>query len=340
MVEEGHVVTIKDVARLAGVSPSTASRAINDSDMISQATKERVKKAMETLDYSPNYSAQNLVKRKSNTVGIILPVREGQDSLENNPFFMQIIQGIAAVCTDQGYMVALATGRSETELLKNVQNMIRSGNIGKLIFLYSKTDDQVFDFVKKQRVDCVVVGQSTTKDSGNAKFVNNNNHQAGYDAAAFLLQKGFEEIIYAYTDMDELVQAERYKGYAALMASKALTAQSLCITLKDDRKSQKQLLDQLAKHSKVAFVVCDDVLAIHLQRLIKQAAADTQLAIVSFNNSVLAELASPALTSIDIFPYQLGEQAAELVLSSAAPSPQPVLVPHQIIERETTPFIV
>lgn len=67
--------------------------------------------------------------------------------------------------------------------------MIRSGNIGKLIFLYSKTDDQVFDFVKRQRVDCVVVGQSTTKDPGNAKFVNNNNHQAGYDAAAFLLQK-------------------------------------------------------------------------------------------------------------------------------------------------------
>ncbi|HEL0792894.1 LacI family DNA-binding transcriptional regulator [Streptococcus equi subsp. zooepidemicus] len=334
------MVTIKDVARLAGVSPSTASRAINDSDMISQATKERVKKAMEALDYSPNYSAQNLVKRKSNTVGIILPVREGQDSLGNNPFFMQIIQGIAAVCTDQSYMVALATGRSETELLKNVQNMIRSGNIGKLIFLYSKTDDQVFDFVKKQRVDCVVVGQSTTKDSGNAKFVNNNNHQAGYDAAAFLLQKGFEEIIYAYTDMDELVQAERYKGYAELMTSKALAAQALCVMLKDDRKSQKQLLDQLAKRSKVAFVVCDDVLAIHLQRLIKQVAADTQLAIVSFNNSVLAELASPALTSIDIFPYQLGEQAAELVLSSAAPSPQPVLVPHQIIERESTPFIV
>nr|WP_231199334.1 LacI family DNA-binding transcriptional regulator [Streptococcus equi] len=48
------MVTIKDVARLAGFSPSTASRAINDSDMISQATKERVKKAMEALDYSPN----------------------------------------------------------------------------------------------------------------------------------------------------------------------------------------------------------------------------------------------------------------------------------------------
>lgn len=86
------MVTIKDVARLAGVSPSTASRAINDSDMISQATKERVKKAMEALDYSPNYSAQNLVKRKSNTVGIILPVREGQDSLGNNPFSCRLFK--------------------------------------------------------------------------------------------------------------------------------------------------------------------------------------------------------------------------------------------------------
>ncbi|VTS96663.1 HTH-type transcriptional regulator [Streptococcus dysgalactiae] len=64
------MVTIKDVAKLAGVSASTASRAINDNHMISQATKERVKKAMEALDYSPNYSAQNLVKRQSNAVGI------------------------------------------------------------------------------------------------------------------------------------------------------------------------------------------------------------------------------------------------------------------------------
>lgn len=143
------MVTIKDVAKLAGVSASTASRAINDNHMISQATKERVRKAMEALDYSPNYSAQNLVKRQSNAVGIILPVRVSQDSLGNNPFFMQIIQGIAGVCTDNGYMVSLATGRSDDELLKNVQNMIRSGHIGKLIFLYSKTDDKVFDFVKK-----------------------------------------------------------------------------------------------------------------------------------------------------------------------------------------------
>ncbi|MBM9834672.1 LacI family DNA-binding transcriptional regulator, partial [Enterococcus faecalis] len=79
------------VAKLAGVSTSTASRALHNSDMISQATKERVRRAMQELDYSPNYSAQNLVNRTTNTIGIVLPVRESQDSLGNNPFFMQII---------------------------------------------------------------------------------------------------------------------------------------------------------------------------------------------------------------------------------------------------------
>lgn len=206
------MVTIKDVARLAGVSPSTASRAMHDHETISQATKDRVRKVMEELNYSPNYSAQNLVKRRSNTIGVILPVRDSQESIENNPFFMQIIQGISAVCNDQGHMLVLASGRTEEELQKTVQNMVRSGNISKFIFLYSKINDKVFDYVKKESVDCVVVGQSYEEKKSTAKYVDNDNRKAGYDATQFLIEKGYRKISYLYTDMDELVQAERYMG--------------------------------------------------------------------------------------------------------------------------------
>lgn len=86
------MTTIKDVVKLAGVSTSTASRALHDSDMISKVTKERVRRAMEKLDYSPNYSAQNLVNRTTNTIGIVLPVRESQDSLGNNPFSCKLFK--------------------------------------------------------------------------------------------------------------------------------------------------------------------------------------------------------------------------------------------------------
>lgn len=333
------MVTIKDVAKLAGVSASTASRAINDNHMISQATKERVRKAMEALDYSPNYSAQNLVKRQSNAVGIILPVRVSQDSLGNNPFFMQIIQGIAGVCTDNGYMVSQATGRSDDELLKNVQNMIRSGHIGKLIFLYSKTDDKVFDFVKKQAVDCVVVGQSYVTDNGNAKFVDNDNRQAGYDAAAFLLERGFKQITYAYTDMDELVQAERFIGYAEKMTSQGLTAQTINLSSETEQDIDQRIQKFLANHPQPAFVTCDDMLAIHLQRLLKQNHPNQKVPMISFNNSVLAELVTPSLTSVEIFPYQLGEKAATLVLATDHIQDTIHLIPHQIVERESTQSI-
>ncbi|MGT2934561.1 LacI family DNA-binding transcriptional regulator [Streptococcus castoreus] len=333
------MVTIKDVAKLAGVSPSTASRAINNNNVISQATKDRVRKAMEELDYSPNYSAQNLVKRQSNAVGIVLPVRVNQDALGNTPFFMQMIQGIAGVCTDNGYMLSLATGRDDDELLKNVQNMIRSGHIDKLIFLYSKIDDKVFDFVKKQTVDCVVVGQSYVTDNGNAKFVDNDNRQAGYDATAFLLDRGVNQITYAYTDMDELVQAERYIGYAEKMASQGLVAQTLNLSSETREDFKQSVKAYLIQQPQTAFVMCDDMLAIHLQRVLKQDLGNRQLAMISFNNSVLAELASPSLTSVEIFPYQLGEKAAELVLAISEERSEILLIPHQIIERESTKII-
>lgn len=90
------MVTIKDVAKLAGVSASTASRVLHDNSMISEATKTKVRQAMEELNYSPNYSAQNLVKRDSNMVGIVLPVRENHESLGNNPFSCRLSKGLVA----------------------------------------------------------------------------------------------------------------------------------------------------------------------------------------------------------------------------------------------------
>ena len=107
------MTTIKGVVKLAGVSTSTASRALHDSDMISKATKERVRRAMEELDYSPNYSAQNLVNRTTNTIGIVLPVRESQDSLGNNPFFhANYSRYFQVFCSEHDYMVSLASGRT------------------------------------------------------------------------------------------------------------------------------------------------------------------------------------------------------------------------------------
>lgn len=328
------MVTIKDVARLAGVSPSTASRAMHDNDMISQATKDRVKKVMEELDYSPNYSAQNLVKRRNNTVGIVLPIRESHETIGDNPFFMQIIQGISGICTDKQQMVALATGRTEQELLANITTMIHSGTISKFIFLYSKAEDPVYNFVTREKVDCVVVGRSfTEEESENSQHIDNDNRQAGYDASKYILDKGFSKVTYIYNDMDEMVQAERYIGFANAMKEIGQKANSFNISLADCLKLQSYLLENPTQ----AFVSCDDIMAIKLQKLLRDIGQGAdQKAIISFNNSIIAQIANPSLTSVEIFPYKLGEAAAEAILAENHSKNELVIIPHQIIERSST----
>ncbi|AXQ77788.1 LacI family transcriptional regulator [Streptococcus chenjunshii] len=336
------MATIKDVAKLAGVSASTASRALHDSSMISEATKERVRQAMAELDYSPNYSAQNLVNRQSNTIGIVLPVRESQESLGNNPFFMQIIQGISSVCSENNYMVSLASGRTDEELKKNIETLIRSGNIRRIIFLYSKKGDPVFQYVKKQKnIACVVVGEAYEKSAVGIQYVDNNNIQAGKDAADFLINKGYRKIIFASTDMDELVQAQRYQGYCQSLAEHSLEGKNLTLSRIDSQGNTQHLQALLAEHPGIqAFVACDDIMAIRLQRLFKEMGVSADdYAILGFNNSWVTEIASPALTSVDIFPYELGEKAAGQLLQTAKQDGRSaaVIIPHRIIERESTP---
>lgn len=338
------MATIKDVARLAGVSASTASRALHNSSMISEPTKRRVRRAMKELDYSPNYSAQNLVNQTTNTIGVVLPVRESQESLGNNPFFMQIIQGISSVCSENDYMVSLATGRTDEELQKNIQTLIRSGNITKLIFLYSRKSDPAFECVKQERkVSCVVVGGSyDDTPQKNVRFVDNNNYQAGKDAAEFLLAKGYKQLVFAYTDMNELVQTERYKGYCEALQEHGEVGRTLQFSRLSDDENIVTLQEFLAENPETeAFVACDDIMAIRLQRLFKDSNLEKHHAIISFNNSLITEIASPALSSVDIFPYQLGENAAKLVLADPKNiTEQTMIIPHKIIERESTPELL
>ncbi|MGT2908013.1 LacI family DNA-binding transcriptional regulator [Streptococcus dentiloxodontae] len=333
------MVTIKDVAKRAGVSVSTASRVLHNNRMISEATKKRVRQAMKELNYSPNYSAQNLVKRQSNTIAIVLPVRENFEALGNNPFFMQIIQGIASVCTDKGFMVSLASGRSEEELIQNVDTLIKSGKIQKFIFLYSKKDDPVFNSAQKEDVDCVVVGQGHGTENNRTYFVDNDNQKAGFDATQFLLSRGYHHILFAYTNLDETVQAARFEGYLQAIKEQNLLPQSLLFSRVDEAENLQHFSDFLEEHRSLdAIIASDDMLAIRIQRQLSWLdKSDKQIGMLSFNNSLVTELASPSLTSVEIFPYQLGEAAAQLLLKEhRSLDKQPVLLPHEIIERAST----
>ncbi|AUW97376.1 LacI family DNA-binding transcriptional regulator [Streptococcus pluranimalium] len=332
------MVTIKDVAKLAGVSPSTASRALHDNPMISPATRERVRQAMTELNYSPNFSAQNLVKQRSNTVAIVLPVRESPQILGNNPFFMQIIQGITGVCSQKGFMVSLATGKTEADLLSSVQVLMQSGRVDKFIFLYAKKADPVYQAVRENDgTSCIIVGHDEAKSHDKTYFVDTDNVKAGYDATEFLFQRGYQKPVFISTNLSETVQESRFTGYQRVMAKQDLPGFEVNLRGDDgDGGRLEAFLEDSADTD--AFVCCDDMTAIYLIRLLKELERASSFGFISFNNSLLAELESPALTSVDIFPYDLGEAAANLLFvdSNLSESDRHIIIPHRIIERLST----
>ena len=149
-------VTIKDVAALAGVSPSTVSRTCKNNPSISEETKERVRKAMIELGYEPNFQASNLASQNSRTIGIILPASAKE--VYENSFYLEAVQGISHYCNGRQYMTTIVTGQDETEILDAVRSMSRSGKVDGFIVLYSKKEDPVIDYLFNEGLLYILIG--------------------------------------------------------------------------------------------------------------------------------------------------------------------------------------
>src|SRR5690625_6477637 len=108
------MVTIKDVAKMSGVSPSTVSRVITDNPKITSATKHKVRKAMKELGYYPNSSARNLVVKSTNTIGVILPASTNKTL--QNPIFTKELRGMGGIIHQMKYSMLLSTGETEDEI--------------------------------------------------------------------------------------------------------------------------------------------------------------------------------------------------------------------------------
>ncbi|MDK2986858.1 MAG: hypothetical protein PWQ96_2503, partial [Clostridia bacterium] len=139
-------VTIKDIAKLANVSPSTVSRVISNSPKISQETKEKVYKAMRELNYEPNIIARSLANNSTRILGLILPSSE--DDLFENPFFMQAMKGISVYAQKKGYYIMYAFSENEEKELEFIKHYIRSKLVDGIILFTSRQNDKCISYLR------------------------------------------------------------------------------------------------------------------------------------------------------------------------------------------------
>ena len=333
-------VTIKDVAALAGVSPSTVSRTCKNNPSISEETKERVRKAMAKRGYEPNFQASNLASQNSRTIGIILPASAKE--VYENSFYLEAIQGISHYCNGRQYMTTIVTGQDEAEILDAVRSMSRSGKVDGFIILYSKKDDPVIDYLFNEGLLYILIGKAT-QYTNQTIYIDNDNLLAGREAAEYLYQLGHRRIAYLGSDSSLMFSADRKAGYQLALASHQLPVRpEYCVEVKNVSENNEEAIRGLLmqKDRPTAILVSDDILAVSLERvcLENHLAIPEDLSIISFNNSLFARLTSPQLTSIDIGAGQLGSEAASQIINHIE-NPNllatKIIVPHHLIERDS-----
>ena len=334
-------VTIKDVAALAGVSPSTVSRTCKDNPSISRETKERVRRAMAQLGYEPNLSAPGLAAETNNRmIGIILPP-SSRETYEN-PFYLEVIRGISQFCNDHQYLSTILTGQDDTEILAAIRNMVRCEQVDGFLLLYSRRDDAIAEYLYNEGLLYVLIGKAY-QYSNQTIYINNDNLMAGQEATEYLISLGHQRIGYLGSTSSLVFSADRMAGYQLALSQHGLPVDpSFCIevpcTPPEDSAPIRALLER--EDRPTAILVSDDLLGLVLVQLCSRLGLSIpgDLSILSFNNSLFARLSVPQLSSIDVNSFQLGiEAASQLINHIENPNllAAKIIVPYSLIERDS-----
>lgn len=331
-------ITIKDVAKHADVSPATVSRVIADHPKISPKTKRRVRKVMEELGYYPNFQARNLVAQKSKAIGVIM---ENSTTLAfQNPFFPEVLRGISVSAHQSQYGLYLSTSATETEIYEEVVAMTQGKRVDGIILLYSKTGDKVMDYLLANDVPFSVVGRPYTQPEA-ISFVDNDNIEISKQVVHHLIALGHRNISFVGGASDFIVSADRLNGYKQGLKQAGIPfIADYVVTQEMMEGREKEAIQQLMEQENppTAIVTHDDLVAYEVISYLEDLdiAVPSDVSIIGFNNHTLSSHLKPPLSTVDISIFDLGVEAANLVLEKIKDdkaAPRNIIVPATLIER-------
>ncbi len=334
------MVTIKDVAVASGVSPSTVSRVITDNPRISDDTKRKVRKAMKELGYHPNINARNLVAKSTNVIGVILP--SSTDKSLQNPFFPEVLRGIGSIIHQMKYSMSLSTGETEADVFEEVQRMVHGSYVDGVILLYSRINDRVTKFLRKQQFPFVIVGKPY-ENINEITHVDNDNIRAGKEITSHLIKNGHEKIAFIGGAKDLFVTLDREAGYVEAMEEAGLeVSDGYKIHTEFLKSGGGEAVTRLFSLNTppTGIVVSDDLMSLGVLSMLKASGYNvpSDISLVSFNNVYLSEITNPTLTTVDIQIYELGAQSAKALIEMTQNEKEPtkrIIIPHRIVYRDS-----
>lgn len=329
-------VTIRDVAKAAGVSATTVSRVFNHSDLVNTETQKHVRDVAAQMGYRPNATARSLSHGRTQAVGVILPAPHGE-------FFSEIIRGIDEVAQEAEHYLLISSIHYSVSESETALDALRDRVDGLLVMTtHVKAQAAVLE---DAGIDIPVVFMNSAMDGSRYDAFEIENEQGTRAATEHLIERGHERIGAILGPPDSHDVRERVKGYRAAMQAAGLDPDAQPVLQGDfTQDSGYAAGQQIATYDPLpdAFFVCNDYMAIGAMAALQEAGIriPDDIAMAGFDDIPSARYTTPSLTTVRVPVYDLGRKAAqrliEMIHTSGSDSPLHVTLPSELVVRSST----
>jgi LacI family transcriptional regulator len=328
------MASIKEIAKEANVSPATVSKALNKRKDVSEATRQKILKIVESHDFVPSALGRNLKNQRTENIGVIF-CRESQP-LSGNPFYSRVLEGIEAELAINNYSLVL-------HLLPNEYNgtlpkMLREGLVDGVIL----AGVVQLDFIKRVRVldiDVVLVDPKIITDDFSQVLIDN--EYGAFQAVQNLINFGHRRIGFISGNLDRLSFIQRYNGYKKALAYNKIPLDKDLIQSGGLEQGYDHTLKLLQMDNPpTAIFAANDINAIHGYKAIKDLnlRIPEDISMIGFDDIELAKISSPPLSTVRVYKEEMGSIAVRILLqtlNSELDKPVTTLIPTKLVERKS-----
>lgn len=340
-MERKGQVTIKDIARELGISPSTVSKALKNHPDISETTRTLVSELARKLKYNPNPIALSLRSSRSKIIGLIIP-----EIIHH--FFSSVISGIEDVAYDAGYNVMIYQSNESYNREVMACEALVSSRVEGILIAFSK-ETRNYDHLKRIVEDGMpVVMYDRVCDEIQSDKVTVDDYEGAYNAVCHLASTGCKRIAHLSGPPGLRITDLRKSGYLDALKDNSLKIDRdiivYCDTFKQSLIRTKQLMN-LPQPPDAIFTV-NDLTAAGVMKALHEIGlrVPQDVSLVGFSNNLMSEVTNPTLTTVDQHGYQIGQTAIQLLLDRLMNSSSSRPYIHQVIKtdliiRESTRLI-
>jgi LacI family transcriptional regulator len=339
----GILMTIKDIAALAGVSHTTVSRVLNNKPDVKPETRKYILEIIKKYNYQPNASAVMMSSKKSNCIGLIIPYTE--DFVLTNPHYADVIRGITSVLNKYGYFTLFCYTDKE-DYINRVYNQ---GRVDGFIAL-SPTKHNSNMLMALKLSGAPFISTVRVPDEKDIIYVDVDNYIGSTTAMEYLISLGHRRIGFIRNGSGILSSSqERYRGYLDVLAKHGIECDEELVkigdtSMKGGYNAVKELLILEKGKMPTAVFVAADMMAIGAIQAVKDLGMKIpgDISIMGFDDIPQAEYIDPAITTVRQPSYEKGKKAARLLvdkLEGKRKNIRSVLLDTELIVRSSTKYI-